>query len=149
LTTTTTTTTTTKTKYHLWAKRYTTTTKSQETKRKMKVSGAAILALSCIPSTVAFVTTSHKSSTSQLNLKADNKNDWFGPTVTAVAGLTLASQMAVASVVADPTAIQQDTSFAPIIRQGKRHLKLKAVPSNFLSHTQTPTEILFFVYVKC
>jgi hypothetical protein len=114
----------------------------------MKVTGAAILALSCIPSTVAFVTTSHKSSTSQLNLKADNKNDWFGPTVTAVAGLTLASQMAVASVVADPTVIQQDASFAPIIRQGKT-FEMKSRTLKLLLHTQTPTEILFFVYLKC
>ena len=98
-------------------------------------------------------TSHHRPSTSsQLNLKADNNNnnnnDWFGPTVTAVAGLTLASQMAVASVGMDPAAIQQDTSIAPIIRQGKRHLSLTSPALKLLLRTQHQPRSFSFVYVK-
>ena len=83
----------------------------------MKISSAAVLAISCIPSTVAFVTFGQNSinANTQLNLqKEDGKNSWVGPALTGLAGLTLASQMAVASM--PPTEID----VTPIVvREGK------------------------------
>lgn len=98
----------------------------------MKISSAAVLAIVCIPSSAAFVTTSNQKSRSvvpanlQLNLQKDDdengyissvkgKISWAGPAMTTVAGLTLASQMAGASM-APPTVA---TGTTPIIREGK------------------------------
>ncbi|KAL3918757.1 MAG: hypothetical protein SGARI_007379, partial [Bacillariaceae sp.] len=82
----------------------------------MKVSASAVLALSLLPSTGAFVSTAKKSaSVSELNLHAD-KNAWVGPTATAVAGLTLVSQMAGATPV---QAVDAATMIPPMITQGR------------------------------
>ena len=98
----------------------------------MKISSAAVLAIVCIPSSAAFVTTSNQKSRSvvpanlQLNLQKDDdengyissvkgKISWAGPAMTTVAGLTLASQMAGAAM-APPTVA---TGTTPIIREGK------------------------------
>ena len=84
----------------------------------MKISSAAVLAISCIPSTVAFVTFGQNSinANTQLNLqKEDGKNSWVGPALTGLAGLTLASQMAVASM--DPSVVVDTTPI--VLREGK------------------------------
>ena len=91
----------------------------------MKIYGAAVLAISCIPSTVAFVGNTHKSvnTGTQLSLQKENGNNdsWnniIGPAVTGLAGLTLASQMAVAANV-DPSMVTAASSFdatTPIVR---------------------------------
>lgn len=74
----------------------------------MKISGAAVVSIACIPVTGAFVARSGPSSvanTIQLNLHhGDNqsrnvdthRNEWFGRVAAAVAGLTIASQAAMA-----------------------------------------------------
>lgn len=78
----------------------------------MKIYGATVLAISCIPSTVAFVTNSHKSVNTELNLQ---KKIVVGPAVTGLAGLTLASQMAFAVPVESSTVQQLDVA-TPIVR---------------------------------
>ena len=84
----------------------------------MKVSASAVLALSLLPSTGAFVstvkTTSAPSVSSQLNLQADK---WAGPAATAIAGLTLASQMAGAAPVQSVDAVN---NVPPMIQQGRK-----------------------------
>ena len=84
----------------------------------MKVSASAVLALSLLPSTGAFVstvkTTSAPSVSSQLNLQADK---WAGPAATAIAGLTLASQMAGAAPV---PAVDAVNNLPPMIQQGRK-----------------------------
>lgn len=92
----------------------------------MKIYGAAVLAISCIPSTVAFVGNTHKSVNTQLSLQKENGNndswnDIIGPAVTVLAGLTLASQMAVAAN-ADPSMVTAASSFdstTPIVEAKK------------------------------
>jgi hypothetical protein len=115
----------------------------------MKISSAAVLAIVCIPSSVAFVTTSNQKSRSavpanlQLNLQKDDdenggissvkgKISWAGPAMTTVAGLTLASQMAGASM-APPTVAATGTT--PIIREGKY------IQQHIHTHTHTHTNI--------
>jgi hypothetical protein len=76
----------------------------------MKISSVAVLAISCMPSTVAFVANTQKSvTTTQLNLKDKDGNNesWgrmVGPVMTGLAGLTLASHMAVAATL-DPSSV--------------------------------------------
>jgi hypothetical protein len=85
----------------------------------MKISGAAVLAMAYLPSTGAFVSTFNKKpigTTTELNLQVD-KQTWVGPTVAALAGMTLASQVAGAAPL-DAAAPMVD-SVAPIVRQGK------------------------------
>lgn len=75
----------------------------------MKIYRVSILAIFCIPSTVAFVVTDQKPVKTQLYLKSKDGNnfDWdhmVGPAMTGLAGLTLASNMAVAAT-ADPSSL--------------------------------------------
>jgi hypothetical protein len=83
----------------------------------MKVYASAVLALSVIPSTGAFVSTLKKSAgVSELKVQAD-KNAWVGPAATVVAGLTLASQVAVATPL---QAMEAPALVAPMIMQQGR-----------------------------
>lgn len=75
----------------------------------MKIYSAAVFAIYCIPSTAAFVATTKKSIKTQLNLKCEdgNNKNWdhmIGAAMTGLAGLTLASQMAVAASM-DPSSV--------------------------------------------
>ena len=108
----------------------------------MKVSASAVLALSLLPSTGAFVSTFKKSaSVSELNLQAD-KNAWVGPTATAVAGLALASQMAAAAPV---QAVDASTIIPPMITQGRnQNLPLRLRPVIFVTVTPQRRIVLFF-----
>ena len=75
----------------------------------MKISRAAVLVVSCIPSTVAFVANTRTSVKTQLNVKAENGSNesWdhlVGPAMAGLAGLTLSSHMAVAATM-DPSSV--------------------------------------------
>lgn len=80
----------------------------------MKFLSTAVLAISCIRSTVAFVANSQKSIKTQLNLSNEDtsENSWdhmVGPTMTCLAGLSLASQMVIAAPF-DPASIEAMSS---------------------------------------
>ena len=92
----------------------------------MKILSAAVLAISCIPSSVAFVSNNQKSIKTQLNLNDEDRseNSWdhmVGPAVTGLAGLSVASHIAVAATF-DPASVEAmspETSTAPtVLRQG-------------------------------
>ena len=92
----------------------------------MKIFSGAVLAISCIPSSVAFVANTQRSVKTQLNLKAENENNgsWnhaVGPALAGLAGLTLASQMAVAAPL-DPSVAEIGST--PIVVQGGMSQKL-------------------------
>lgn len=88
----------------------------------MKIFSGAVLAISCIPSTVAFVANTQKSAKTHLKLKAENGNNesldhMVGPALAGLAGLTLASHMAVAAPF-DPSTVvstSPESNSAPII----------------------------------
>lgn len=99
----------------------------------MKISGAVVLAVACIPTVGAFVSSPSNINlpieTTQLHAKqqhrADKEASWAvavaGPTVALVAGVTLASQVAGASVPIGDAAILPE-SMPPIVRQqGKQN----------------------------
>lgn len=81
---------------------------------------------SCTPSTVAFVANIQKSAKTHLNLHDDDKNNesWdnmMGPAIAGLAGLTLASQMAVATTldVSSVASTSSEIDSMPIVlRQG-------------------------------
>lgn len=79
----------------------------------MKFFSGAVLAISCVPSSVAFVANTQKSVTTQLNLKAENV---VGPALAGLAGLTLASNMAVAAPLDQASVVSIDST--PIVVQG-------------------------------
>ena len=84
----------------------------------MKIFSGAVLAIACVPSTLAFVPNTQKSVNTQLNLKAENES-WdrvVGPAMAGLAGLTLTSQMAVAATL-DPSSVVSPVDSAPIIVQ--------------------------------
>jgi hypothetical protein len=73
----------------------------------MKISGAAVVSIACIPVAGAFVARSRLSSgvhSISLNLHHDDnhssidthRNEWLGPLAAVVTGLTIASQAAMA-----------------------------------------------------
>ena len=70
----------------------------------MKIFGAAVLAVSCMPYSAAFISpqvVNRPAQASKLNLhgKSDGESrSWVGPAATLVAGLTVASHVAGASV---------------------------------------------------
>jgi hypothetical protein len=87
----------------------------------MKISNAAVVALTCISSSRAFVSTSSHiqkpiGTTTELNLQVD-KHAWIGPTTTLVVGLTLVSQVAGAAPV--ETASLLEPPIVPFMQQGK------------------------------
>ena len=92
----------------------------------MKIYSGAVLAISCIPSTVAFVANTQKSVKTQLNLKAENRNNesldhMVGPALAGLAGLTLASHMAVAAPLVPSTVVSSSleiSSASIIVREG-------------------------------
>jgi uncharacterized iron-regulated membrane protein len=71
----------------------------------MKIFGSAVLAVCCMPYSAAFVgpqAAFRPAQTSKLNLHPNLDGDtpaWAGPAAAMVAGLTLASQVAGASIV--------------------------------------------------
>jgi len=90
----------------------------------MKIFSGAVLAISCIPSTVAFVGNTQKSFKTQLSLKAENGNNgvWdrvAGPALAGLAGLTLASQMAVGATLDPSSVVSTSPEFdsAPFVLQ--------------------------------
>ena len=73
----------------------------------MKIIGAALLAVSCMPYSAAFIGPQVARQTSKLNLLGNSDGDspaWVGPAATVVAGLTVASQVAGATVPVTPVA---------------------------------------------
>lgn len=99
----------------------------------MKISSVAVLAISCMPSTVAFVANTQKSVTpTQLNLndKDGNNESWdrmVGPAMAGLVGLTLASQMAVAATL-DPSSIvsmSPEIDATPIVLREDSTTKLR------------------------
>ena len=81
----------------------------------MKIFGAAVVVVSCMPYSAAFIgpQVTHRQ-VSKVNLQSDGDSpSWVGPAATVVAGLTVASQMAGASIdVVPPTT-------AAIVRNGE------------------------------
>ena len=73
----------------------------------MKIFGAAVVVVSCMPYAAAFIgpQVTHRQ-VSKINLQSNGDSpSWVGAAATVVAGLTVASQMAGASVdVASPSA---------------------------------------------
>jgi hypothetical protein len=71
----------------------------------MQIFGAAVLAISALPCSAAFMAPQvafRSSRTSKLNLQNADGDSYVGPAATIVAGLTLASQMAGATVTMPP-----------------------------------------------
>jgi len=90
----------------------------------MKIYTGALLAISCTPSAVAFVTNAPKPIKTELNARQGSENSsWdrmVGPTVAGLAGLTIASQMAVASTL-DPSVVSTSSTInsePTIVREG-------------------------------
>ena len=85
----------------------------------MKIFSGAVLAISCVPSSVAFVANTQKSVTTQLNLKAEN-GSWdnvVGPALAGLAGLTLASNMAVAAPLDQASVVSMDST-SIVVQEG-------------------------------
>jgi len=99
----------------------------------MRIYRVAVLVASCIPSTVAFVANIQKSAKTHLNLHDDDKNNesWdnmMGPAIAGLAGLTLASQMAVAATL-DPSSVASTSEIdsMPIVLRQDSTQRLSAM----------------------
>ena len=66
----------------------------------MKVSGLVVVAIACMPSSLAFTgqTFGRANKDTKLSSYKDSTPGWMGPAAVVAAGLTVASQMAGASV---------------------------------------------------
>ncbi len=85
----------------------------------MKIFSGAVLAIACVPSSVAFVANTQKSVQTQLNVKADG-NIMVGPALAGLAGLTLASQVAGAAPLDQAVSPQIDAT-PIIVQEGMLH----------------------------